>query len=77
LLATLRGGCLAPVGAWGRVQDGQLQFDAAVLDPRGTRRLAVSQAGRPQEAAAVGEQAARELLQQGAGALIAAARDQA
>ena len=35
LLATLRGGCLAPVGAWGRVEDdGRLHLSACVREPR-------------------------------------------
>ncbi len=42
LLAALRGGCLAPVGAWGRVQEGRLHLDAVVLDPQGTQRVTAS-----------------------------------
>ena len=74
LLATLRGGCLAPVGAWGRMVHGALQLDAAVLDPQGTQRLEACVVGTPQTAEAVGQQAARQLLDQGAAALIAQAR---
>jgi hydroxymethylbilane synthase len=74
LLATLRGGCLAPVGAWGRVVHGALQLDAAVLDPQGTQRIAARVVGTPRTAEAVGQQAARQLLDQGAAALIAQAR---
>ena len=54
LLATLRGGCLAPVGAWGRVLDGALHLDAAVLDPQGTQRLEARVVGSPQAAAVAG-----------------------
>jgi hydroxymethylbilane synthase len=76
LLAHLRGGCLAPVGAWGRVDDeGHLQLDAVVLDAVGTKRLTSSQQGSAQSAIAVGEKAAKELLKQGAASLIDTARD--
>lgn len=74
LLATLRGGCLAPIGAWGRVADNRLQLDAVVLDPDGVNRLATRQTGSPEEAEDVGRRAANELLEQGAGQLIAASR---
>ena len=75
LLAALHGGCLAPVGAWGRVVDEQLLLDAAVLDQQGRQRLETHVAGPPQQAASLGQQAARHLLDQGAAALIALARE--
>ncbi len=76
LLAQLRGGCLAPVGAWGRVDsEGVLKLDAVVLDARGTKRLAVSEQGLAQSAIAVGEKVANELLKQGAASLIDTSRD--
>jgi len=74
LLATLRGGCLAPVGAWGRVVDGALQLDAAVLDPHGVQRIEARVVGALTTAEALGQQAARQLLDQGAAALISQAR---
>ena len=75
LLSALRAGCLAPVGAWGRITDGALLLDAAVLSHDGAQRLAVSVCGDPANPAALGQQAAEDLLSQGAAALIAAARD--
>jgi hydroxymethylbilane synthase len=71
LLFTLRGGCLAPVGAIGRVENGRLLLDAVVLSGDGAKR--VSAAG---EAAAVvlGEQIAAALIAQGATELIASSR---
>ena len=39
LLAHLLGGCLAPVGAWGRWEDGVLQLSAVVLSVDGQQRL--------------------------------------
>jgi hydroxymethylbilane synthase len=76
LLATLRGGCLAPVGAWGRIEaDGQLHLTAAVLSRNGRQRVAASAAGDPLASEAVGRQVAEDLLAQGAAELIATARD--
>ncbi len=89
MLATLRGGCLAPVGGWGRIDEqGQLQLTGTVLSPDGVTRLLVqeasdlptaidkctTQAGR-QAALELGEAVALQLIQSGAERLIAAARE--
>lgn len=74
LLARLRGGCLAPVGAWGRIVEGQLHLDAVVLDPAGTRRLQVTRTGDAARAMELGQLVADDLLGQGAAKLIAQAR---
>ncbi len=74
LLATLRAGCLAPVGAWARVVGGSLQLDAVVLSSDGTERLARSASGPPAAAEQIGAQVAAELLAAGADRLIATAR---
>ena len=74
LLARLRGGCLAPVGAWGRFVDDQLWLDAVVLDPMGTQRLQASLSDDGERALELGQRAADRLLEQGAGDLIAQAR---
>ena len=77
LLAALRGGCLAPVGAWGRMEGGQLRLDAVVLSGDGSQRLAANAVGSVTQAAAVGEEVAQMLLAQGAGQLIANSRSSA
>ncbi len=74
LLAHLRGGCLAPVGAWGRVAAGQLMLTAVVLSPDGRERLDARDAANPADAAALGTRVAEVLLSQGAARLIAVAR---
>ena len=74
LLAALRGGCLAPVAAWGRVADGNLLLDAVVLDGCGSRRLWAARRGAPAAAESLGRETAEELLAAGAAELIAAAR---
>ena len=75
LLASLHGGCLAPIGAWGRVEGGQLHLDATVLDPQGTTRLTAHVVGPPEQAVELGQEAAHQLLDQGGGDLIAAVRE--
>ena len=83
LLATLRGGCLAPVGAWGRVgADGRLRLDAAVLSADGKERLAAAEAADlagaetadRAVATALGRRVGEKLLAQGAAALIQQSR---
>lgn len=76
LLATLRGGCLAPVGASGRVEGAgeKLVLDACVLDLSGRERICCTASGAIGGAIALGESVARLLLAQGAGELIIASR---
>jgi hydroxymethylbilane synthase len=74
LLFTLRGGCLAPVGAWGRMESGELVLDAVVLSGDGARKISASGHANPAKAVALGEQVARDLISQGATDLIASAR---
>jgi hydroxymethylbilane synthase len=74
LLAALRGGCLAPVGAWGRVADGQMHLDAVVLSADGATRLTARVSGDISSAIALGAEAARQLIEQGAAELIAGVR---
>jgi len=75
MLAALRGGCLAPVGAWGRVGDGNsLQLDGVVLSNDGRTRLAASAVGPPEQAGEVGVEVAEKLIAKGARDLIAASR---
>jgi hydroxymethylbilane synthase len=74
LLAALLGGCLAPVGAWGRVEAGRLLLSAVVLSQDGAQRIAAEAAGDSAAAAALGESVAADLLARGAGELISGAR---
>jgi hydroxymethylbilane synthase len=74
LLEALRAGCLAPVGAWARIEGDLLALDAVVLSGDGKERLAAFDSGAPDEALALGKRVAQSLLDRGAQALIAAAR---
>ena len=74
LLASLRGGCLAPVGAWGRVDGGLLLLDGVVLSGDGQKKISASASRPPSAAGDLGCDVAEQLLAQGAEGLIAASR---
>jgi len=75
MLAELRGGCLAPIGAWGRVEDGALRLSGRVINPDGTERIEATAIGNPDHAAQIGEQVANDLAAQGAEDLIRCSRE--
>lgn len=69
LLASLRGGCLAPIGAWARItSENMLQLSATVLSPDGKQRL-ISEAVHD-EPISLGDVVAQQLIAQGAASLI-------
>lgn len=74
MLAELRGGCLAPVGAWARVEQGELVIDACVLNATGSKKICAATKGNPGDAFRLGQATAFALRQQGADALLAEAR---
>ena len=74
MLAALRGGCLAPIAAWGRMEGGRLLLAGRVLSRDGARRLEAESAGDPDGAAALGREVAARLIDQGAEGLIESSR---
>ncbi|HJQ81965.1 MAG TPA: hydroxymethylbilane synthase [Lacipirellulaceae bacterium] len=77
LLARLRGGCMAPVGALGRLDGDELQLTAVVLSADGARRLAacdVAHGIAAVDAEQLGIRVADALLAQGAAELISESR---
>jgi hydroxymethylbilane synthase len=75
LLEQLRGGCMAPIGALGKMRADKLELAAVVLSADGSRRLAASESSSANEAEALGVQVADRLLSQGAAQLIASSRN--
>jgi hydroxymethylbilane synthase len=75
LLAALRGGCLAPIGARAKAEAGRVDLSAVVVAADGARRLFAERSADAERALELGQQVAAELLSQGAAELIAAARD--
>jgi hydroxymethylbilane synthase len=79
LLARLRGGCMAPIGAWGRIDGSELHLSAVVLNAHGTRRVAAQDFAKNvdlSDAEQLGVRVADALLAQGAAEMIAATRDE-
>lgn len=74
LLNHLRGGCLAPVAAWCRIESGELRLQARVLALDGSTMVAIDKTGSRDQAAQLGIAGAEDLIGQGAERLIAAAR---
>lgn len=77
LLGELRGGCLAPVGAWGRIEEERdlLHLDGIVISGDGVQKISAYACGPPSKAAAIGRQVASQLLIQGAQRIISYARN--
>jgi hydroxymethylbilane synthase len=69
-LAGLGGGCQVPIGAWGRVENGNLALDVAVLSPDGMQRMWEKDSGPQAEAEAIGKRVAQKLREGGAAALL-------
>lgn len=74
LLAALEGGCLAPIAAWGRVEDGMLVLTGRVIHPEGREMIEITLTGDASQAEQLGNRVADELTGRGATALIQAAR---
>jgi len=72
LLQTLRAGCHAPVGAWGRCEDDELVLDGLVGHPEGTPLLHQCQRTPLAEAGSLGESLATALRAEGADTLLQA-----
>jgi hydroxymethylbilane synthase len=75
LLAALRGGCLAPIAAWARIDvEGKLKLSGRVLSADGQQRLDDEAGGELADAEWIGQNVATELISRGAAELIRAAR---
>ncbi|MFI4875557.1 MAG: hydroxymethylbilane synthase [Blastopirellula sp. JB062] len=76
MLRNLRGGCLAPVGAWGRIdqQKQLLLLDGVVVSGDGHHKITAFACGPANRAEDIGRQVADQLAIQGAERLIAFAR---
>ena len=70
LLHTLRAGCHAPVGAWGRIEGDILALDGLVGHPEGTQLLRAEQHAPRACAESLGASLADALRAQGADALL-------
>jgi hydroxymethylbilane synthase len=73
VLATLEGGCAAPIGVLAEVVEGEageeLWVRAAALSPDGSLSVRMSATGDPADAEGVGNRLAEQMLDEGAGGL--------
>jgi hydroxymethylbilane synthase len=70
MLYALGGGCLVPIGATSKIQDGILTLRGAVLSPDGKRRVVATHTGPADTPLALGQELAAMLLAEGAGELL-------
>jgi len=71
VVARLGGGCQMPIGALADVAGGELTVRAVVISPDGQRIVRGSASGSSDQAEALGRSVADELLQDGAGDILA------
>jgi hydroxymethylbilane synthase len=80
VLATLEGGCAAPVGVLAEVVEGddgeELWVRAVALSPDGSLAVRMSATGDPADAAGVGNRLAGQMLDEGAGQLTETPHEQ-
>ena len=67
----LGGSCQVPLAAYAQVDGDRISVDALVAEPDGSVVVRSHRSGKVSEAEALGESAARELLSQGADAILA------
>jgi hydroxymethylbilane synthase len=70
LLSALQGGCQVPMGAWARVERGELVMDACVCSVDGSQYVKQRAAAPPDQAAQLGEHMARLLIEAGAQSIL-------
>jgi hydroxymethylbilane synthase len=70
LLAALHGGCQVPLGAWARIERGELVLEACVCSVDGVQYVKQRATAPPDQAAALGEHMARLLIEAGAQTIL-------
>ena len=66
LLSAVQGGCQVPLGAWARIERGELVMEACVCSVDGTQYVRQKASAAPEQAAELGAHMARLLLEAGA-----------
>jgi hydroxymethylbilane synthase len=70
LLAALQGGCQVPLGAWARIERGELVLEACVCSVDGVQYVKQRATAPPEQAAQLGEHMARLLAEAGAQSIL-------
>jgi len=66
LMAALQGGCQVPMGAWARIERGELVMEAVVCSLDGVQYVRQKAAAPPEQAAELGQRMAQMLVEGGA-----------
>jgi hydroxymethylbilane synthase len=69
-LRRLQGGCRVPVGAWARLEKGELELFGVIANPDGRKILRGNRRGPEGRALELGGELAEEFLDQGAGEIL-------
>jgi hydroxymethylbilane synthase len=70
MLKTLQGGCQVPIGAWARIERGEMVMEACVTSADGLQFVKQRLTGNPEQSAELGEQIARLLITAGAQTIL-------
>jgi hydroxymethylbilane synthase len=70
LLGALQGGCQVPLGAWARIERGELVLEACVCSVDGVQYVKQRATAPPDQAAQLGEHMARVLIEAGAQSIL-------
>jgi hydroxymethylbilane synthase len=70
MLKTLQGGCQVPIGAWARIERGEMVIEACVTSADGLQFVKQRLTGTPEQSAELGEQIARLLIAAGAQSIL-------
>jgi hydroxymethylbilane synthase len=70
LLGSLQGGCQVPLGAWARIERGELIFDACVCSIDGKQYVKQRITGSAEQPVELGQQMARLLIEAGAQTIL-------
>jgi hydroxymethylbilane synthase len=70
LLAALQGGCQVPIGAWARIERGEMVLEACVTSVDGQQQVKQRLSGAPDQGQQLGEQMARLLMETGAQTIL-------
>jgi len=70
LLGALQGGCQVPLGAWARIERGELIMEAVVCSPDGKQHVHQKSSAPPEQARELGFLLAQMLLDAGAGEIL-------
>jgi len=70
MLGALHGGCQVPIGAWARIERGELVIEACVCSVDGSQYVKQRAAASPEQAAQLGEHMAHLLMEAGARSIL-------